>query len=178
LAKLLGHGLELRSTPGKGSVFAVTVERGRQEDLAILDPVAEITASFDLTGRLALVVQSDLADREDLQELLTSWNCEVLLAASGAQMLACLGGLARPPDLIIAAGPAPAENGSADVEMLRNEFNADVPALLVSTATGPGVPAEDHNGVPVLRRPFRAGRLRTLINNLLHAPVARARRAS
>jgi len=177
LAKLLGHGLELRSTSGKGSVFAVTVERGRQ-DHAILDPVAEITAHFDLTGRLALVVQSDVADREDLKELLSSWNCEVLLAASGAQMLACLGGLARPPDLIIAAGPGPAENGTADVEMLRNEFNADVPALLVSTAPGPGVPAEDHNGVPVLRRPFHAGRLRTLINNLLHAPVARACRAS
>jgi CheY-like chemotaxis protein/anti-sigma regulatory factor (Ser/Thr protein kinase) len=178
LAKLLGHGLELRSTLGKGSVFAVTVERGRHEDHAILDPVAEIIARFDLTGRLALVVQSELADREDLQELLTSWNCEVLLAASGAQMLACLGGLARAPDLIIAAGPAPGENGTADVEMLRNEFNADVPALLVSTATGPGLPAEDRNGVPVLRRPFHPGRLRTLINNLLHAPVARARRAS
>jgi hypothetical protein len=29
----------------------------------------------------------------------------------------------------------------------------------------------------VLHRPFHAGRLRTLINNLLHAPVVRARRA-
>ena len=178
LAKLLGHGLELHSTSGKGSVFAVTVARGRHEDHAILDPVAEITARFDLTGRLALVVQSDLAGREDLKELLTNWRCEVLLAASGAEMLAYLGGLGRPPDLIIADGPAPAENGTADVEMLRNEFNADVPALLLSTATGPAVLVEDRNGVPVLRRPFHAGRLRTLINNLLHAPVARARRAS
>ena len=62
--------------------------------------------------------------------------------------------------------------------MLRNEFNVDVPALLVSAATGPAVLVEDRNGVPVLRRPFHAGRLRTLINNLLHAPVTRARRAS
>jgi anti-sigma regulatory factor (Ser/Thr protein kinase)/CheY-like chemotaxis protein len=177
LAKLLGHGLELRSTVGKGSVFAVTATRGLHEDHAILDPVAEIAARFDLTGRLALVVQSDRAEREDLRELLTGWNCEVLMAASGAEMRARLGGLGRPPDLIIADGPAPAENGSADVEMLRNEFNADVPALLVSAATGPAAP-QDRNGLPVLRRPFHAGRLRTLVNNLLHAPVARARRAS
>jgi two-component system, sensor histidine kinase len=177
LAKLLGHGLELRSTVGKGSVFAVSATRGCFEDHAILDPVAEITARFDLTGRLALIVQRDRAEREDLKELLTGWSCEVLMAASGAEMLACLAGLGRPPDLIIADGPAPAENGSADVEMLRNEFNADVPALLVSTATGPAVP-QDRNGLPVLRRPFHAGRLRTLVNNLLHAPVARARRAS
>ena len=178
LAKLLGHGLELRSTVGKGSVFAVSLLRGRIEDHAILDPVAEITARFDLTGRLALVVQSDVAGREDLKDLLESWNCQVLAAASGAEMLASLGSLGRRPDLIIADGPAPAHNGTADVEMLRNEFNADVPALLVSSATAAAGPAEDRNGLPVLRRPFHPGRLRTLINNLLHAPVARARRAS
>ena len=178
LAKLLGHGVELRSTVGKGSVFAVTVARGHHDDYAILDPLAEITARFDLGGRLALLVQSDLAGREALKELLTSWNCEVLTAASGAEMLAGLGGLRRLPDLIIADGPAPTENGSAVVEMLRNEFNAEVPALLVSAAAGPGGPLEDRDGLPVLHKPFHAGRLRTLINNLLHAPVARARRAS
>ena len=178
LAKLLGHGVELRSTVGKGSVFAVTVARGRLEDHAILDPVAQIAARFDLTGRLALLVQGDLAAREALRALLTSWNCEVLTAASGTELLERLGGLRRPPDLIIADGPAPAESGSADVEMLRNEFNADVPALLISTAAGPVVPSQDRNGLPVLRHPFHAGRLRTLINNLIHAPVAQARRAS
>jgi CheY-like chemotaxis protein len=168
----------LRSIVGKGSVFAVTVARGHHDDYAILDPLADITARFDLGGRLALLVQSDLAGREALKELLTSWNCEVLTAASGAEMLAGLGGLRRLPDLIIADGPAPAENGSAVVEMLRNEFNAEVPALLVSAAAGPGGPLEDCEGLPVLHSPFHAGRLRTLINNLLHAPVARARRAS
>jgi len=61
------------------------------------------------------------------------------------------------------------------VEMLRNEFNVEVPALLVSATAGP---VEERDGLPVLHRPFHAGRLRTLINNLLHAPVARARRAS
>jgi signal transduction histidine kinase/CheY-like chemotaxis protein len=175
LAKLLGHGLELRSTVGKGSVFAVTVARGQYHDHAILDPRTEITAHFDLNGRLVLLVQGELAAREALKELLTGWNCEVLMAASGAEMLALLGGLGRAPDLIIADGPAPGEAGTAVVELLRNEFNADVPALLVSANAGP---AEDCDGLPVLHRPFHPGRLRTLISNLLHAPVARARRAS
>jgi signal transduction histidine kinase/CheY-like chemotaxis protein len=175
LAKLLGHVVELRSTVGKGSVFAVSVARGHHDDYALLDPLAEITACFDLNGRLALLIQGDLAGREALRELLTSWNCEVLTAASGAEMLANLGGLRRLPDLIIADGPAPGEGGTAVVEMLRNEFNVEVPALLVSATAGP---VEERDGLPVLHRPFHAGRLRTLINNLLHAPVARARRAS
>lgn len=175
LAKLLGHVVELRSTVGKGSVFAVSVARGHHDDYTLLDPLAEITACFDLNGRLALLVQSDPAGREALKELLTGWNCEVLTAASGAEMLASLGGLRRLPDLIIADGPAPGENGTAVVEMLRNEFNVEVPAVLVSATAGS---VEERDGLPVLHRPFHAGRLRTLINNLLHAPVARARRAS
>jgi signal transduction histidine kinase len=112
---------------------------------------------------------------QEFAQLLTSWNCEVLMAASGAEMLASLGGLRRLPDLIIAEGPAPGEGGTAVVETLRNEFNLDVPALLVSATAGS---VEERDGLPVLHRPFHAGRLRTLINNLLHAPVARARRAS
>jgi two-component system, sensor histidine kinase len=178
LAKLLGHGVELRSRVGRGSVFAVTVARGHHDDYAVLDPLAEIAAHFDLNGRLALLVQSDPGGRETLKELLTSWNCEVLTAASGAEMLASLGGLRRPPDLIIADDPATGECGTAVVELLRNEFNAEVPALLLSATPGPAVGVADRRALPVLHAPFHAGRLRTLINNLLHAPVARARRAS
>jgi two-component system, sensor histidine kinase len=178
LAKLLGHGLELRSRPGKGSVFAVTVARGQLDEQAILDPERELTAQFDLTGRLALLVQSDAAGRESVRELLTAWNCEVITAASGAELLGSLGSLSRPPDLIIAEGPGSGEGSSAVVEMLRNEFNAEVPALLLSGAAGPALPAADHNGLHVLHQPFHPGQLRTLINNVLHAPVERARRAS
>jgi hypothetical protein len=59
--------------------------------------------------------------------------------------------------------------------MLRNEFNVEVPAVLVAAGTAAAVEA---NGLPILRRPFNAGRLRTLANNLLHTSLARARQAS
>jgi anti-sigma regulatory factor (Ser/Thr protein kinase)/CheY-like chemotaxis protein len=184
LAKLLEHSVELRSRVGKGSVFSVTVPRAQLDDQAILDPRAELahgsaglTAHFDLAGRLALVVLSDAADRNSIMERLTAWNCEVIAAASGAAMLASLGAVRRPPDLIIAEEPACGESGSAVVEMLRNEFNADVPALLVSVTVGPGSPgAVRGSGLHVLHKPYRPGQLRTLINNILHAPVEQAQR--
>ena len=178
LARLLGHEVRLRSRVGRGSMFSVSVPRAYPDEHALLEAVPEITAHFDLSDRLALVVQSDPVSREALRKLLASWNCEVLTAASGAEMLGNVGSLRRSPDLIVADGPAPAEAGSAVVELLRNEFNAEVPALLVSAATGAAVATEDLGGLPVLYRPFHAGRLRTLVNNLLHAPVRQARRAS
>ena len=176
LAKLLEHSVELRSRVGKGSVFSVTVPRGQLDDQAILDPQAELTAHFELSGRLALVVLSDLADRNSIMERLTAWSCEVIAAASGAAMLASLGALRRSPDLIIADEPACGESGSAVVEMLRNEFNADVPALLVSLTEGPRPPGAARGGLHVLHKPYRPGQLRTLINNVLHAPVEQAQR--
>jgi signal transduction histidine kinase len=201
LTKLLGHDVELRSEVGKGSVFGITVARGHHDDRAILDPVAEIIAGFDLQGTLALLVAGELAGREAMEELLSTWNCEVIAAASGAEMLTKLGGLRRIPDLIIADSRLRgSENGSAVVEMLRNEFNAEVPALLVSGDSGAGLPgaglpapapqaaglgaidapmvAEPRafgDGLPVLHKPINPARLRTLINNLIHAPPSRAR---
>ena len=176
LAKLLEHGVELRSRVGKGSVFSVTVPRAQLDDQALLDPRAELTAHFELGGRLALVVLGDVADRNSITARLTAWSCEVIAAASGAEMLASLGTLRRPPDLIIADEPACGESGSTVVEMLRNEFNADVPALLVSVTAGPGSPGPVRGGLHVLHKPYRPGQLRTLINNVLHAPVEQAQR--
>jgi CheY-like chemotaxis protein len=201
LTKLLGHDVELRSEVGKGSVFGITVARGHHDDRAILDPVAEIIARFDLQGTLALVVAGELAGREAMEELLSTWNCEVIAAASGAEMLTKLGGLRRIPDLIIAdCRLRGAENGSAVVEMLRNEFNVEVPALLVSDDSGAGLPGAGlpapalqaaglgaidapmageprafGDGLPVLHKPINPARLRTLISNLIHAPLSRAR---
>lgn len=179
LAKLLGHSVELRSQVGRGSLFAVTVPRARPDERVLLEEAEPpITAHFDLGGRLVLVVQSDPATRETLRKLLTAWNGEVLSAASGTEMLSKLSHLQRPADLLVVEGAPSGDSGAALVELLRNEFNAEVPALLVSAASAPGVAGQDASGLMVLSRPFHAGRLRTLINNLLHAPVEQARRAS
>jgi anti-sigma regulatory factor (Ser/Thr protein kinase)/CheY-like chemotaxis protein len=182
LAKLLGHGVLLRSRVGKGSVFGVTVARGQLDEQALLAPSRQISAHFDLRGRLVLLVQGELAVREELTELLRGWSCEVVGAGSLSETMAMLGGLPRAPDLIIAEHDAHSDAGTAVVELLRNEFNFEVPALLVGTTGAAAVPGEARGALPVLYRPCNAGRLRTLINNLLHAraeqPPLQARRAS
>jgi signal transduction histidine kinase len=175
LAKLLGHPVRLRSQLGKGSVFAVTVPRAHLDAEAILERSRESPTRLDLKGRLVLLVHHDTDARAELRKLLTSWNCEVIAAGSAAELVELFGALRRPPDLIIVEHPLHEANSAAVVEMLRNEFNVEVPALLVGA--GPAV-AVDADGLPVLYRPFSPGRLRTLINNLLHTPLARTRRAS
>ena len=64
------------------------------------------------------------------------------------------------------------ENGIEVVAMLRNEFNADIPGLLVTADTAPDrLRDAEASGLPILYKPLNPARLRTLIANLLREDV-------
>ena len=186
LAQLLDHEVRLRSIPGKGSVFSVAVPRGREEDV-IANTAVEHTTAFDLTEVLILVIDSDPAVRQAMEALLGKWNGEVITAESGAQMKDKLPLVRRVPSLIISdyRPRAPATLGAgptlAAIDMLRNEFNTEIPAVLLTgdTATERSARDQEVAGLPVLRKPLNPARLRTLIANLLRIDEQkRTRRAS
>ncbi len=169
LARLLGHTVELRSEVGKGSVFSVTVPRGVREDCVPIDAPPEMTTAFDLSHALVLVVDDEAAVQDGMAAVLRKWGCDVLTAGSGEEMLAKLAGVRRLPDLIVSDYRLRgAENGIQVVEMLRTEFNVDVPALLVTGDTAPDrLRDAEASGLPILHKPVNPARLRTLIANLL-----------
>ena len=186
LAQLLDHEIRLRSIPGKGSVFSVAVPRGREEDV-IANTAVEHTTAFDLTEVLILVIDSDPAVRQAMEALLGKWNGEVITAESGAQMKDKLPLVRRVPSLIISdyRPRAPATLGAgptlAAIDMLRGEFNTEIPAVLLTgdTATERSARDQEVAGLPVLRKPLNPARLRTLIANLLRIDEQkRTRRAS
>ena len=174
LAKLLDHEIRLRSIPGKGSVFSVAIPRGREEDV-IANTAVEHTTAFDLTGVLILVIDSEPAVRQAMEALLGKWNGEVITAASGAEMKDKLPLVRRVPSLIISdyRPRAPATLGAgptlAAIDMLRDEFNTEIPAVLLTGDTGIERSTRDQEvaGLPVLHKPLNPARLRTLIANLL-----------
>ncbi|MBV8806003.1 MAG: hybrid sensor histidine kinase/response regulator [Sinobacteraceae bacterium] len=188
LARLLDHEIRLRSVPGKGSVFSVSVPRGREQDVACSSPV-ESTTPFDLTGVLILVIDSDTAVLQAMETLLAKWNCEVIAAASGEEMKQKLAVAPRVPSLIIAdyRPRGPGRVGTtptvAVIEMLRNEFNSEIPAVLLTgdtATTERSARLAEVAGLPVLHKPLNPARLRTLIANLLRIDDTqeRSRRAS
>jgi signal transduction histidine kinase/CheY-like chemotaxis protein len=185
LALLLNHAVSLRSIPGKGSLFSVRVPRGREEDF-IANTAVEYTTAFDLTGVLILVIDSEPAVCQAMEALLGKWNSEVITARSAAEMKDKLPTVRRVPNLIISdyRPRAPATLGTVStlsvIEMLRTEFNTEIPALLLTGDTERAARDQEVAGLPVLHKPLNPARLRTLIANLLRMEEdqERSRRAS
>lgn len=168
LVKLLDHALELRSQPGKGSMFAVSVPRGRREEFVPGEADGQIVVDRDVANSLILVVDDEPDVRDSMLALLGKWRCEVVAAESCDQMLEKLVSVQRMPDLIVSDYRLQGEeNGIEVIARLREEFNAQVPALLITGDTGMEQLREaEESGLHVLHKPLNPSRLRALIANL------------
>lgn len=166
LAVLLGHTLALQSRPGRGSVFSVTV------------PLAEAglaahPAHHPVVARhgLIFVVDDEATIQEGMRSLLTGWGHRVLTAGSGDEIIAHAGAWPDRPDVIICDYRLRgAETGVQVIERLRGEYNADIPALLITGDTAPDRLTEAvSSGLLLLHKPVANSRLRAAISNLLRA---------
>jgi signal transduction histidine kinase/CheY-like chemotaxis protein len=168
LVKLLDHTLELRSQLGKGSVFTVTVSRGRREEFVPGEADGQIVVDRDVANSLILVIDDEPDVRDSMVALLAKWRCEVVVAGSCAQMLEKLISVQRMPDLIVSDYRLGAqESGIEVIARLREEFNSQVPALLITGDTGIEQLREaEESGLHVLHKPLNPSRLRALIATL------------
>jgi CheY-like chemotaxis protein len=167
LCRLLDHPLELTSTVGRGSRFAVLVPLATaQADVAA--PAPPITADTP-SGKLVLVVDDDALVRDGMRGLLHGWGCNVVTAASEDAAVAGL--IGRPPDLIISDSRL--ADGVAGIDViarLRASFGTAIPAFLISGDTGPDRLREARaSGHHLLHKPVHPMMLRAMLGQLLKA---------
>jgi signal transduction histidine kinase len=166
LTDLLGHGLMLRSQPGRGSVFSI--------DVPLAAPEADSHASAterqpgDLAGVRVVLVDDDPLALAGMQSLLESWGCAVIAATGSEELNAVLEQAPLPPELVISdfrlQGTA---NGIDIIRTTRARFGPDLPAVLISGDTGADtLRRAQAEGLPLLHKPVRPARLRALLNRL------------
>jgi signal transduction histidine kinase/CheY-like chemotaxis protein len=168
LASLLDHRLELYSRYTNGSVFKLTLEAANP--LARTEqPMALSNASAFLRG-LILVVDDEPLVLEAMRTLLVAWGAEVLVARSGAEMLARISAHARQPELIICDYRLrDGENGLDVIRRLQAEYSQDVPAVLITGDTAPDrLQQAQASGIVVLHKPVANSKLRATIGNLVN----------
>src|SRR5262249_37430453 len=101
LAKLLGHRLEVRSWPGRGSVFAVDMAVTDEPSLASTEEfVSTLLSDAPFVSKVMAVVDDDKSVVDALASLLRAWGAFTVCASDGDELLHALAG--RKPDAVIA----------------------------------------------------------------------------
>ena len=173
LAKLLGAPLRLASAPGHGSMFAVRFPQATSTGIVVRPPLPA-DGAVNFRGRTVLVLDDDHAILEATRGLLEQWGCYVITAdTTAAAIEQAMDSPAEPDVLICDYRLRGAENGIDAVAMIREEFNSDIPALLITGDTSPRrIVALNKTGLPVLHKPLRESEFRAALTTLLFSREA------
>jgi signal transduction histidine kinase/CheY-like chemotaxis protein len=127
--------VEVRSSPGRGSVFRLWLPAwaGALED----EPGAAPAAQDAMAGLRILVIDDDEAVRQGMQSLLESWGCLCICAESAIDAIARLLP-AEPPDVIVTDFRLRnEETGKQALQALRGHLQRPVPAIIMTGDTSP-----------------------------------------
>lgn len=162
LARLLDHRLDVRSTEGRGSMFAAEVplaDLGGADQLAEDDEAGE---DRDVSGVTVLVVDDDRDILDGVSVLLREWGGRALTATTAEEALERVREAGVRPDLILADFKLrTAEGGVSAIRAIEDALGGDVPAFVFTGASTDA--AELGEGYPVLRKPLQPDRLKGVL---------------
>ena len=167
LADLVGSDLRLRSQPGRGSCFSMSIPFAPRDMLELEGGGESPTVSS--ARALIVVVDDEIAIREAMAALLSSWGHEVITAGSGEEVLARMASCPERPGLVVCDYRLRAgETGIDVIDALRSEYNEAIPAMLITGDTAPDRLVEARaSGLLLLHKPVPNGKLRAAVANLI-----------
>lgn len=169
LATLLEHKLGVRSWPGRGSVFSITLPV--TEESASTDPPASraFLEAGNFQGRLAVLVDDDPIVLEGTQAMLEDWGCRVIGAHSVSDAVAAVRAANLIPDFILAdLRLRGADTGLDAVAALHEALARPIPAVIVTGDTDPGrIRQASASGHIILHKPVEPQKLQKAIQQLV-----------
>ncbi|WP_050480303.1 response regulator, partial [Pseudomonas aeruginosa] len=167
LCKVLGHPLEVRSWPGKGSVFSVRVPLARQAPPALANGHKAEPAQA-LNGAQVLCVDNEDSILAGMNSLLSRWGCQVWTARSREECATLLDSEMRPQLALIDYHLDDGETGTQLMAWLRTRLGEPVPGVVISADARPELVAEIHAaGLDYLSKPVKPAALRALLSRHL-----------
>ncbi|ANG62362.1 hybrid sensor histidine kinase/response regulator [Marinobacterium aestuarii] len=173
IARVLEHRVEVRSSLGKGSMFAIEVPRVPGQVAAAAPE--QLSAPLDsLAGTRVLVVDNDEGVLLSMCALLEQWGCELSVARDCEAALAlCVQngeeGREAAPQLLLADYHLDlGRTGLEVVQALRQQLGTGFPAAMITAdRSADTLQLFREQGLPVLPKPVRPGKLRALLTHLL-----------
>jgi len=161
---LLGGEIRVRSTPGKGSVFSVTLPRAAAP--AAAEPGAAHAAGH-FTGSV-LVVDDDPVVRESMQRLLGEWGHQVRVAATLGEAINAAAEQADSLELVLTDYHlGHGVTGPEIVEAVERRLGRQVSAVIITGDTSAETVAEAaRNGLRLLYKPVEPRVLAALMKSI------------
>ncbi|KHA72461.1 histidine kinase [Pseudomonas chlororaphis] len=166
LCRVLGHTLRVRSWPGRGSVFSVSVPLARSQ-------AVPASAAVELNGKLLSGAQVLCIDNEDsiligMNSLLSRWGCQVWTARNREECAALLNDGVRPQVALVDYHLDHGDTGTELMAWLRTHLGEPVPGVVISADGRPEMIAQVHAaGLDYLPKPVKPAALRALLSRYL-----------
>ncbi|MGH8486157.1 MAG: response regulator, partial [Pseudomonas sp.] len=163
---VLGHPLEVRSWPGKGSVFRVSVPLATTPAVAVVAPAEQ--AGQPLAGMQVLCVDNEDSILIGMNSLLSRWGCQVWTARNREECDALLNKGMRPHLALVDFHLDDGEIGTELMAWLRTRLGEPVPGVVISADGHSETVAQVHAaGLDYLAKPVKPAALRALLNRHL-----------
>ena len=128
LAKLLEHDVEVRSWPGRGSVFAVDVPLDSGTSVEP-NKVSVPTTDEPLASKLIAVIDDDKSIVQAMSSLLRAWGATAVCASDSDELLRALAG--RRPDVVIAdRNLGNGDDGFVVLNRLETQLGGGLPSII------------------------------------------------
>jgi CheY-like chemotaxis protein len=174
LGNMLGHQIDVRSTPGKGSAFSITVPIGFVNAQASQVPSLPAVISDSTGARTILLIEDEGTVRVALERWLELKGLDVVSVANGSEALALVNGKSKRFDLVLSDYNIPGQmNGIDSINALRAAHGRKIPAIVLTGDTRDGVTQSiAKHDVGIAIKPLKMDDLMALINGQLAAGEA------
>ncbi|HVG81431.1 MAG TPA: ATP-binding protein [Methylomirabilota bacterium] len=161
MARLLDHPVSVRSRPGHGSAFVISVPFV-QATAIIPTPAAEPAADIPPSATTILVIEDDREQRIGMQMMLEGWGYRVIVAGSPEKALIAVRSAPRLPALVISDFRMPSRiTGVETIALIAEIVGRRIPGIILTGDTGPDRLREaKQSGCVLLHKPFAPERLR------------------
>ncbi|MHA6494003.1 hybrid sensor histidine kinase/response regulator [Pseudomonas borbori] len=167
LCRVLDHPIEVRSWPGRGSVFSVSVPLARAPAPSVQHasnaPVGQL-----LTGSQVLCIDNEDSILTGMHSLLSRWGCQVWTARNRLECEHLLSEEVRPHLALVDYHLDEGDTGTELMAWLRTRLGEPVPGVVISADGRPELIAAIHAaGLDYLAKPVKPAALRALLSRHL-----------